>query len=81
MCSADNADFTGYIKSIYNDHKRQPIQKVDFIAYLCVPESEYRTLYRRGKWGKAETMTVEAGFYTPQEDNADNDNKQSERGQ
>lgn len=76
MCSADNADFTGSMQSIYYDHKRQPGQKVDFTAYLHVAESKYCTLYRRGKWGKVETTTVETGLYTPQDDSADDDNKE-----
>ena len=34
----------------------------DYMQYLDAAESEYRTLYRKGKWTKASTPPQESGF-------------------
>lgn len=82
MCSEENDEFTGCMKLIYYNHKRKPAKNVNFMKYLraAESESEYRTLYRCGKWDKAgngKTKESESGFYfLPQEDlkNANNNN-------
>ena len=72
MCSASNINFNRYMKSMYYKHKRQPHKDVDYMEYLRIAESEYKTLYRRGRWEKVtepnktetRTETSNAGFYS-----------------
>ena len=65
MCPVDNDEFTNYMKLIYYNHKRKLPKNINFMEYLRLAESEYRTLYRRGKWDKAgngKTKELESGF-------------------
>ena len=48
MISAENTDFTSFMKSVYFDHKRK-MKVIDSIEYLNLDEVEYHTLYCRNK--------------------------------
>ena len=48
MISAENSDFTSFVKSVYFDLKRKT-QVIRFTEYLNLAEAEYRTLYHAGK--------------------------------
>ena len=49
MGLADCEDFTGFMNSVYFDHKRKT-RVITHQEYLRLAKSEYRTLYRLGKW-------------------------------
>ena len=49
MGSADCNEFSGFMNSMYFDHKRKT-REITHQEYLCLAEAEYRTLYRAGKW-------------------------------
>ena len=49
MGLADCNEFTGFMNSVYFDHKRKT-RVISHHEYLRLVESKYRTLYILGKW-------------------------------
>jgi len=70
MSSTDCQDFTNCMKSIYFVSKRTSTAG-GYMEYLDSAESEYRTLYRKGKWTKA-AINQDSGF-VGDEDETDGD--------
>ena len=76
MCSAECNDFKEYMKAIYFDHKRR-IKVVDPLEYLKLAESEYRTLYRKGKWTAVKHTPATVFFGNNKVASDDEDNNDS----
>ena len=71
MCSASNDDFVGYMKSIYYEQKRSR-KRFDFVTYLKIAESEYRTLHWAGKWTASVHVPSAAGFCGDEDGSSEN---------
>ena len=61
MGSADCDEFSGFMNSVYFDHKRKT-REITHQEYLRLAEAEYRTLYRAGKW-TASRNDPTSGFF------------------
>ena len=61
MGSADCAEFSGFMNSVYFDHKRKT-RVIPHQEYLRLAEAEYRTLYRAGKWTASKNDPA-SGFF------------------
>ena len=61
MCSAENEEFSRFMRFIYFDHKRKT-NVVIHATYLQLTEAGYRTLYRYQKWLAAKS-DLGSGFF------------------
>ena len=66
MGSADCDDFSGFMISVYFNHKRKT-QVITYQEYIRLAEAEYRTLYRSDKW-TASRNDPKAGFFVGRDD-------------
>ena len=72
MLSAENNDFTSFMKSVYFDHKRK-MRVIGFTKYLNLAEAEYRNLYRAGKWSVSKNDPSSGLFVEHDEESSNND--------
>jgi len=61
MGSADCDEFSVFMRSVYFDHKWKT-RVITHQEYLRLAESEYRTLYRAGKWAASKNDPMSAFF-------------------
>ena len=77
FCCIKCEEFTTFMSNVYYNHKRNT-HVVDYMDYLTLAESEYRTLYRKGKWTESKSDPVSGFFITPS--NNDGTSKETECG-
>ena len=77
MSLTDCQEFTAYMQSIYFALKRSSTVG-GYMEYLDSDESEYRTLYRKGKWTKA-AVGQESAF-VGETNNIEEDTPETSRG-
>ena len=61
MGLADCNKFSGFMNSVYFDHKRKT-REITHQEYLCLAEAKYHTLYQAGKW-TASRNDPSSGFF------------------
>ena len=71
MLSAENTDFTSFMKSVYFDDKRKT-RVIGFTEHLNLAEAEYRNIYRAGKW-LASKNDPASGFFVKHDEESNND--------
>ena len=73
FCSTECNEFTTFMSNIYFNHKCKT-RELDYMEYLTLAESEYRTFYRKGTWTASKTEPL-SGFYVAPDENPHNDDE------